>query len=117
SRATPRWRGRSTRRIASGSWSATSGGSNCSEWGECNAKVGTRKAEQALPFRVPTSAFRVSPLVYRPYALLPSHRGAAAARGPDRHHARVGHDHALFGEDRVRDAAGRHRLPAGRGVE
>src|SRR5438309_6854633 len=94
-----------------------SGGLSCSGWGDGNAERGTRKSEQAFQFRVPTSAFRVSPLVYRPHARPPSYRGPAAARRPDRDHARLGDDHALVGEDRVRDAARRHRIPAGRALE
>src|SRR5207253_1084494 len=117
SRGTRRSRSRRTRRIASGSCSAMSGGLSCSGWGDGNAERGTRKSEQAFQFRVPTSAFRVSPLVYRPHALLPSYRGPAAAGRPDRDHARLGDDHALVGEDRVRDAARRHRIPAGRALE
>src|SRR6266516_1874740 len=97
SRGIRRSRSRSTRRIASGSCSATSGDSSCSGWGDGNAERGTRKSVQAFQFRVPTSAFRVSPLVYRPHALLPSHRGAADTRGSDRDHARLGNDHAFGG--------------------
>src|SRR5207237_950345 len=114
SRGTRRSRSRSTRRIASGSCSAMSGGLSCSGWGDGNAERGTRKSERAFQFRVPTSAFRVSPLVYRPHALLPSYRGPAAAGRPDRDHARLGVDHELVGEDRVGRPASRRQVAIAR---